>query len=248
MVNEYVRLDKAKKALEILLAREWQLKGSAPAEHLAYMQQKHPRVDWTNYIEKCFFLRQNMPEIIPGGTNQVVFQLDGGYIGKARTKKRDLMTCKHYVVQSAYASTSEATFRALQDLGFDVPEHHYVGISREGESFTVKVHGLMFAIAEDLAQEGRFRVEDVTEEHFDLLENGARLRRDFQKSCKTIYDISKMRNLKYSISFSAHGTITDTQEAIRRTFLLQIDTQTNTGRLVAGDLDNILMRGPRDSS
>lgn len=240
-------LEAAKTALIQIVEREWHLRETAPDEHLQYMEQKFPRTDWSGYIEKCLFLSQDMPEIIPGGTNQVVFQLDGGYIGKARTKKRSQKTSRHYVVESSYASTSEATFRALQDLGFDVPDHHYVSVERRGEIFTVKNHGLMFAIAEDLAQQGGFRVEDVTEEHFGSLENGAGLRKDFKKSCKTIYDISKMKNPEYSISFSAHGTITDPQEAIRRTFLIQIDVQANTGRLVAGDLDNILVIGPRDS-
>ncbi len=248
MANEYTGLDRAKKALELLLEKEWLLRGNAPSEHLEYMQQKYPTTDWTNYLEGCCFLRQNMPEIIPGGTNQVVFQLEGGYIGKTKTKKRGQMTSGHYVIGNVYASKSEATVRALEDLGFDVPEHHYVKVERQGEIFVVRDHGLMFAIAEDLAQEGRYVVDDVTKELLRSINNGAEIKAEFKKCFEVLKNIYKLKNLPYSLSASGHGTITDSDEAIRRTFLLQIDTQTNIGRLVAGDLDNIIMIGPRDSS
>ena len=236
--------ESAKRALETLLEREWQLRGSAPKEYLRFLQEKYPGEQWVSSVaEDSFYLRRDMPEIMMRGTNQIVFYLSDGYVCKATTINDKVVLSTHHIFANGdYATASESTIRVLKELGFEVPEHHYIEVQRVGESFKVKEHGLAFVIATDLSEDGRYKVEDVTAEHFRYLNNGQELQRQFKQGVKRLLDIHRHKNMLYSMSINGHGTMMEPQEAIERTFLIQIDSVTHTGKLVLGDLDNLSLR------
>lgn len=163
-------IDKAKRALELLLEREWQLRGTTPSEFERQIQKKSHSTrphSIKAIVEAHFYMRKDMPEIIAQGTSQIVFSLCDGYVGKTALNKRISTTTHHMLAEQMYSSVSPHTVKVLLDMDFDVPEHHYVGIRRQGESFDVYDEGLTFAITEDLTKGGQMKV--VEADGFNLM-------------------------------------------------------------------------------
>jgi len=236
------RLERGKRALEFILDREWQLTELTFFEEFtAYLKEINRTSSVEPLMKHHYFLRKKMPEIIIAGTNQVVFSLSTGYIGKTRFLYPQFQSANYIAFVGMYPTPSALTYQSLKELGFEVPEHHYVDIERKDGEFKVKDKGLTFVIASDLTEGGK-QVEDVKDEHFQRLDNGAHLKEQFEEATSKLLDIYQGKNFTYAIGINSHRTaINGHQEAIQRTFLLQIDPTTNIGRLVAGDLGNILL-------
>jgi hypothetical protein len=240
------KFKQAKNALEIILDREWKLRGDAPNEYFEQLRNRYPD-DSDEELRQLmsvsgdrYFLRKEIPELITRGNHQVVLSLGYGYIGKTRIKGE---TSAHYVHTSlfVYGPQVVETIDILRELGFNVPEHHYVEIEQISEEFKVGDCGLSFVIARDLTEDGRYRVENVKDEHFETLSNGPELRRQLNYASRTLQEIYDNKNPLYAMDINDHVTDEGPQEAFKHMFFTQTDPNTNTGKLILGDLDHVIL-------
>lgn len=235
-------IENAKRALELLLEREWQLRGTAPSEFESQIQKKYHNTRLSSIkaiVEAYFYMRKDMPEIMAQGTSQIVFSLCDGYVGKTALNKRISTATHHMLTEQMYSSVSPHTVKVLLDLGFEVPEHHYVGVRRQGELFSVYDEGLTFAITEDLTKGGQIKVLEADGFNFNGLKNGGDLGKKFTEWTQKLKHLYDARPDGYFLSVNGHRNNQGPNLAIRRTFLLQVNPTTNTGRLVAGDVTNL---------
>jgi len=241
MENDY---ENAKGRLEFILNREWALRGNAPEEFFTKLKNRHPE-DTDELINELitvigyYFLRKNMPEIVGRGSNQIVISLGNGYIGK--TRPLGMKTTDHYVVSiDPYEPSLLDSVFVLRELGFDVPEHNYVNIKKTNGSFKVPDQGCSFVIAHDLTEGGKYLVEDVNRRHFSL-SNGQEIREQLKKYTRTLMAIFEGNHHSYKAEVNPHLPFERPLKAIYKMFFVQIDTVANTGKLVLGDLDHVIL-------
>ncbi|HLD43404.1 MAG TPA: hypothetical protein VJB08_05470 [Candidatus Nanoarchaeia archaeon] len=239
------QFESAKRELEGILSREWSLRGSAPDERRSQLRQIYPddtdaeiedKLTWGN----PYYFRKEAPEFRTRGTNQMILGLDQGYVGKTRLY---IETSNHYVLYAIriYEPDLGKTLEILEGLGFDVPEHHYVGIEHKDGNFKVEDGDFGFVIAHDLTENGKYRVEDVEGKHFETLSNGAELRQQLIDASRILQEIYDKKNPLYAGEVNGHVTDEGPQEAFRHMFFTQIDSTANTGKLVLGDLDHVIL-------
>lgn len=239
------QFESAKRELEGILNREWKLRGPAPDEYRSQLRQRYPEdteaeIDEMMAGGESYFFRKNAPELRTQGTHQIILGLGRDYVGKTRLKGE---TSGYYILDTSfvYEPILGESLRILEELGFDVPEHHYVGIENEDGNFKVKDGGFEFVIARDLTENGSYRVEDVQDEHFETLSNGAELRQQLIDASRTLQEIHDKKHPLYAMEINDHVTNEGPKEAFRHMFFTQIDPNTNTGKLVLGDLDHVIL-------
>ena len=128
------------------------------------------------------------------------------------------------------------TIHSLESMGFDVVFHEQFRISIGRDS------RFYFTIAPNLC-EGGYKVEDADGFDFARLKNGNELREQFEGGVERI--LSDVEAGKYELEISSHAKEGTSSEAIRRIFFVQYDPTTNKGeRLVAGDLDHLVLKHP----
>jgi hypothetical protein len=244
--NMPVKYVEATKALEVILNREKALRGSAPDEFAQQLRVSsgYSDAELSELADGEIYLRKQTPEIIGSGTSQVVLALSAGYVGKTRAGCR---TSKHYVVDTkcagVYYDKAQLldSVEILRELGFEVPEHVYMGVRENGDGkYEVVDDGNVFIIAPDLTHGGRFRVGDVEEQHFIQLANGAALRTEFEEKLAIFKGMPELEHPEYGAQINAHLP-EDEGEAFKRMFFMQIDADVNEGKLVLGDFDHLFL-------
>ncbi len=242
----------AKRKLEEILNREWALRSSSLDDYKNYLKKKYPKdsdVEICEMLALCnpYFLRKNAPELTAKGTSQIVLKLNKSYVGKTKLFKEAETPNHHVLYPETYSSYILNNSKILNELGFEIPEHNYVGIEHKNGNFKVKEKGFGFAIVRDLTENGKYKIEDVKEEHFENLLNGAKLKKQLNDSLKILQDIYDKKNPLYLMKVNNHATKEGPQEAFRHMFFIQFDLNANAGKLVLGDLDHtIFYRMPKD--
>src|SRR3989338_10032542 len=213
------QFENAKKVLELLLNREWNSRDSAPEEYRQQLRKLYPeksseRIDRVFASREPYFLRRSIPEIVARGTHQIIIKLGDNYVGKTRAQGE---TSCHYVLHTSlfYEPSLDETLKLLEELGFAVPEHHYVGVQNQNGDIRVKEKGFAFVIAHDLTENGIYKVEDVRNEHFERLANGAELKEQLTDALGRLLDIHNKKRLPYIMIINDHVTTEGPQEAIR---------------------------------
>lgn len=237
------RYKNAKQALENILNREWELRGSAPQEfYEKLMQEQAPN---TALVKCVYFLRRDAPEIVTRGDKQIVISLNKRYVGKTRIEDE---TSTHYVLRGelpgfpVYESALQETEKILRELEFEVPEHNYLGIYRDGE-VEVLDEGRGFVITPDLREGGRYRVEDVKDDHFRNLPNGEELKEWSGQALGTLQNIYSGNHSQYQMQVNGHVTSHGPQEASSHLFFVQIPNHPKKeGKIFAADLDHLFLR------
>ncbi len=248
------QFNNAKRKLEEILTREWKLKGSSLEDYKIYLKKKYPKdpdAEICEMLTLCnpYFLRKNISELITRGTNQIILRLNKNYLGKTRLLNGG-ETSSHYFLHSyTYESNVIDNPRILNKLGFEIPKHNYVEIEHKNGNFKVKNEGFGFVITKDLTENGKYKIEDVQEKHFENLSNGAELKKQLNDSLKILQEIYDKKNPLYLINVNRHATEEGPQEAFKHMFFTQINPTTNTGKLVLGDLDHVVfVKCPRDDN
>lgn len=250
----------AKEALKVVLNREWNLRGSAPNELLEELTRRRLESgsgidDLANLVRGQLFIRKNASEIIAVGTNQIVLTLCPEYIAKA--KKFEFKLPHHYAFTADgcfdYNPEKDIFLRTeevLEELGFRVVKHHYVGVENKDGNFEINDNGGVFAIASDLRECGKYEVKEAEDENLKGLHNGSNLKKKLVESVSSFQKMSDREHPLYCAEVSSH--VIDVggsqEEAFRRIFLLRINRDTNIGELVAGDLDHVYFWRAKTSS
>ena len=238
------QFEKAKRTLEGILNREWNLRDPALEEYRQHVMEKmgfcgEVLDEFIAMHHFTYFLKRNAPEVRTLGTRQIILDIGNGYVGKTKLR---VVTPNYYILMgSPYYPDLDQTIKTLAELGFDVPEHHCIEIKNQNGKIVVEDSGFGFVITRDLTENGRYRVEDVKNEHFETLLNGEELRQQLTDAQKTLREIYDGKNPRYRMEVNAHATVKGPQEAIRHMFFTQIDPITNRGKLVLGDLDHVIL-------
>lgn len=221
----------AQRQLEALLKREWKLRSTAPRE---YGREQENKLDGL----QTYYLRKNMPEIFARGTGQVVFSLTSEVVAKFRPY---CSTSKHYVHCLGYEDKLIEAPYNLEQLGFSVWEHHYVGVEKKEDSFQVgDFRGrLDFALCPDMRERGRYNVEEVRVPRLRKLQNGEQLVKQYNGWIKLLQQIYKGKRKDMYIFMNRHATTDNPTNAFRHMFLLRTDPKTNKGDIFAADLDHV---------
>lgn len=239
------QLNDAKRKLEEILTREWNFRGSALEDYKIYLKKECPEepdaeINRMVFEFNPYFLRKNIPELMAKGTNQIVLKLNNKYVGKTKLFKEAETPNHHVLYSETYSSYILNNSKILNELGFEIPEHDYVGIEHKNGNFKVKDEGFGFVITKDLTENGKYKIEDVKEEHFETLSNRAELRQQLINSLKILQEIYDKKNPFYLMKVNNHVTKQGPEEAFKHMFFTQINSNANTGKLVLGDLDHII--------
>ena len=130
---------------------------------------------------------------------------------------------------------------ALQDLGFEVPEHHYFRLKQTDDGIELKEsgYGRDFVITPDLSETGIFKVEDVEDKHFHQLANGEDIRRQLNTQLEILRNLYGGNHPQYKMDLNGHVSSDGPDEALRHMFFVVINATTNIGHLVMGDIDHV---------
>ena len=241
-------LELAKRKLEEILNREFLFRESAVQQHSEIFLERFPFLSSQSLAEvtrEFIYIRKYMPEIISVGTSQIVFQLDGGYVGKtSRRQSQDgPLPQDYYVVNNgrAYSGHSQITTSLFRDLGFEVPEHHYFRVEQTDGGIELKEYGygMDFVITQDLSERSKFKVEDVEDRHFHQLANGDNIRRELDANLGILRNVYGGNHPQYVLEVNGHTSNDNPDEALRRIFFVVVNSATNIGELVIGDIDHI---------
>ena len=231
--------------LEDILNREWALRGNALEEFIKQVFDRNPHFDDMDFLRQeimpsLYAIRKNAPEIIVRGSRQLVLSLGYSYVAKIRIKGE---TSSHYV--SATVFTFEPylvkTPQTLKESGFEVPEHHYLGLENENGRFRIGEIGCECVIAEDLTENGKYELREVEDKNLCQLKNATELRGQLARAMKLLYELYKGSNPTYVLKINHHATKEGPQQAFRHMFFIQINPNTNTGKIVLGDLDHVFL-------
>lgn len=184
------------------------------------------------------YIRKNGPEIIEEGSTQVLISLSSSYVAKVRPNGE---TSEHYVVKIsdslAYSPVISKTPEVLKELGFGVLDHSYFGMKKQGDDIRIG-SGDALAICGDLRENGRFLVGEADDEVLGKLENGTELKQELEQGIGVLTDLHARKNSPYLVQIVGHNK-ESAYVAFRHMFLTQIDSTTNRGKLVMGDLDHV---------
>jgi hypothetical protein len=241
------RLELARRNLDAILNREIDLHRNPEDNYVAHQLQKHP--DWTEYtireilgqLGQIYLISENAPELLSKGEHQLVLSLGHSYVGK--TKYYDIfdgkLVCRSKNVYETQIRNAE---KVLRDIGILFPSQHYFGISIENNQVSVPITGMEFIITKDLRENGKYEIADADFYEIDLLLNGQEIREHYNLAIQSLISIYQRENPQFSVSINWHSTNIETRNpeiAFRRMFFLQIDSFTNTGKLVVGDIDHV---------
>jgi len=197
--------------------------------------------DMDIYLEGKYFLRKDNSEFIVSGTKQIVLNVGSGYLAKTRPRPWNIDQVYVLSKSRVYEPQLIDTLQVLSELGFEVPEHHYMGVNIESNGIRVYDGGLAFVIAEDLTCGGRYVIQNIKDQHFQELANGAELKEQLTGAVTLFTDICDEKRLPYCGCVNDHVTIEGPEEAFRHMFFVQIDPLDSRGKLVLGDLDHVLL-------
>ncbi len=191
--------------------------------------------------KNILYLPKDMPELISRGENQSVIRLDGQYVGKIATLKMSNNLFVNHYEGDIVDSTNN-----WKELGFNVPQQEFYYL-RSGEKFSLSQEKSDYSdrpkviISPDIAEDGRYKIITYKIKNAWKLKNGEELINEYQEGFYKIKDIES-NPVKYALQALGHvGSNGSIDKAIRHMFLLKIDPIKNTGELILGDTDHLLL-------
>lgn len=228
----------AVKELEIILNREFNKRGSAPAEVRALLARTMEKPgDSAKIARSLIYIKKDLPNV-KVGEHQVVLNLGGGYVAKGRRLLAELQS--HYVIGTSFLSYSNETNhfieteKILQELGYNPPPHKYIGMKLCQGSFRAVEKGTVFALVPDVTEGGKYSLEETTEENFAKLTNSQEIRKIFSEAMVLFKKMDKEKHPLYCAWPSSHVS----NGAYAHIFQIRINPKDNIGALIPIDLDH----------
>ncbi len=235
-------LDDAKKSMERILNRELDRQPFMKLfcyEEYRDLNHKIKFHDYKNDRE-IMFIPKEMPETINKGNTQAIIKLNDIYIAKI-----PIIKFKTYDMISSYPKTIIESMNTWKELGFEVQPHEFYHIESNDKISLSQEQSKEYdqpriAITNNL-QNDRYKVRTYSREAIMLLNNRKQLKEEFENGFRKIEDIYNNPD-EYALQATGHmldnGKI---DEAITHMFLVQIDKETNNGKLILGDLDHLFI-------
>jgi len=123
-----------------------------------------------------------------------------------------------------------------EENGFVVPDHRVVGIKIEDDKVKVDPMGIGITIVPDLSENGLYQVCDVDEELVESLVNQEEFSASYERHMAALLNL--YHNPAIFSTINRHGIPKDPTEPISRMLLAVV--KDNVGKVVIGDLDNIV--------
>jgi|SRR3989344_3415866 len=188
-----------------------------------------------------------------GNPNQrITINLSNGYVIKTKPRGQIGGRTFHYVVcnpndlrtedrnQPDFQEEKNATILRqtgfTKERGFYVPDHRVIGLTIENGKIRVNPNGIDFTLAEDVSEDGTYKLDDVKPYHFVTLDNAGDFLDDYKRHIDALLGL--YHNPKIRATIKRHGRPSNPVEPISRMLLAR--TKDNVGEIVIGDLDNIL--------
>lgn len=235
-------IDDAKKSMERILNRE--LDRQPFMKLFCYEEYRglNDRIKFHDYKndKDIIFIPKEMPETINKGNTQAIIKLNEEYIAKI-----PIIKFNKYDMISSYPTTIINSMNTWKELGFEVQPHEFYFLKSNGnislsQEQSEEHDWLKIAITKNL-QNDRYKVRTYSKEAIMLLNNREQLKEEFENGFKKI---QKIYDDPEEYAIQAIGHMLDDRridEAITHMFLVQSDKETNTGRLVLGDLDHLFI-------
>ncbi|MGV8161722.1 MAG: hypothetical protein ACP5N2_00135 [Candidatus Nanoarchaeia archaeon] len=243
-------LQHAIKEAELILQREYNISDLNKDEFNLFMRKdKAYRLkDLTeirkkqiieSYLNEDLFIKKSSPNIIGRGTHQIVFRLSNNFAMKLPIEDA---TSTHYHL-FMYASSIPGNDAVLRSWGLPAYEEHYFAIYRNNEKFNIRKlkkddYNETVLITYDISEGRKYLVESLAPAHFKTLDNGCELKDMYESYFKILMD-SHNKKKEYILEANSHITTEGISEAIQHMFIMQINSELNTGNLITGDLDHI---------
>lgn len=235
-------LDDAKNSMERILNRELDRQAFMKLSCYEEYRDLNHKIKFHDYKNdrEIIFIPKEMPETINKGNTQAIIKLNDEYIAKI-----PIIKFKTYDMISGYPNVIIDSMNTWKELGFYVQPHEFyflggnetISLSNEQQKTNDQPR---IAITKNL-QNDRYKARTYSREAIMLLNNRKQLEDEFQNDLKKIEKIYDEPD-EYALQATGHmldnGEI---DEAITHMFLVQIDKETNNGKLVLGDLDHLFI-------
>ncbi len=123
-----------------------------------------------------------------------------------------------------------------KENGFYVPYHKVIGINIVDGLIKVDESGFGLTISEDVSEDGKYLVTDINPLFFYNLDNRDEFLSDYRRHIDALLDL--YHNPRINATINRHWKPSNPSEPISRMLLGKI--QDKKGKIVIGDLDNIL--------
>lgn len=235
-----VGLERAKKGLLRILKRE-----SVLLEDVAKKVYDSREYVPDEIRRNDFYIRADAPEVVQeslGDSNQIVFRVAEGWVAKA--KKGTWKEGEYYGISGflSYSTKNVGVDDTLAEIGIkEVPRHHYFGFADGANNFEFD-HEMppCIVLTKDITEGGKYELHEVDGFDFSTVSNGKELQAEYQRTKSLLNNYANGKVASMKLYADRHGGQGGTGRAIDRTFFCAVDPVSNVGKIVPGDLDNII--------
>jgi hypothetical protein len=231
-----------KQIVENILNREWIESEKVKSNYFEEYKSVDKNTSYDDYKKDkdIIYLKKDIPELINQGDTQAILQLDKEYVAKFPIIKFSGHNMLHY-----YPNAITDSVKIWPELGFVVPEHRFYYVNVADKIYTTEEKHKRFdspraGLTVNLAQDDK-KIVTYSEDAIKGLSNHAHLKEEFE------YGVALIKNIENNpkdYALMPHGHIDEygsIDKAIRHMFLVQIDSKTNDGKLILGDIDHLFI-------
>lgn len=238
-----------KEIVENILNREWAESEKIKLGYFEEYKTVDKNILYDSYKDdnEIIYVRKDMPEMINQGDTQAILRLDNEHIAKIPIIKFSTHNFLNY-----YPNIITESVKVWSELGFEVPEHKFYYLNINGkisisEEKQKKFDSPRVSISVDLGQNGK-SIITYNEDKIKGLSNFKQIKEEFENGFAKIKNIEKEMiedtNPNGGYGIMPHGHIDEygsIDKAIRHMFLVQIDPEKNSGKLILGDIDHLFI-------